>query len=221
MSNRQALRVLAGALTVSILIVLAVQLAPAAGRLAVSGLVRAATRGVSGSVTYSEANPGKEQGAATLGVVGRGTFSGKVRGPASVVATKVVAVIKGLPIDTLLKGGNYVTRYDIDARGTYHGIVVGSFKAPGAGTLCISYVSNHGKFRSGVDHFIPTTVSFTVVGGTGQAGRIRGSGTVKQTDVTGSDVERLFGTGSTQALGEGSPRPPTAACKAVAKLART
>ena len=196
-----------------------VVLGPASARLALRAAERAAGKGITGSVTYTEVNPGREQGDALLGVVGRGTFTGKTRGLAAVAAASLVERVKGVPLADLVKGGTYVTRYDIDPSGTYRGLVLGTFKEPALGTLCLSYVTTHGKFTAGTS-FIPANATFKTIGGTGYAARVHANGTMRQTDVTGSDTERLFGSGLAQSLTEGAARPLSPACNALRAVAR-
>ena len=127
--------------------------------------------------------------------------------------------VKGVPVADLLKGGTYVTRYDVDAGNTYRGLVLGTFKASKLGSLCLSYVTAHGEFKAGA-HFIPATVTFKTVGGTGYGARVHANGTMRQTDVTGSETERLFGNGLARSLTEGAARPLSPACSALRSLAR-
>lgn len=201
------------------LLIALVVLGPASARFAVKQAERAAGSGITGSVTYTEMNPGREQGDALLGVVGRGAFSGTTRGLAAVVATSLVERVKGIPLAAALKGGTYVTRYDIDPAGTYRGLVLGTFKARELGSLCMSYVTTHGTFKAGAQ-FVPAKVTFKTIGGTGYAARVRANGTMSQTDVKGSETEQLFGNGLARSLTEGSPHPLSPACSALRALAR-
>jgi hypothetical protein len=206
-------RLLLGVCLVASLLVVA---APAAEPFAIRVLENAAARTVRGGMSYDETNPGKAAGGATLGVAGRGTFSAKLRLPAVVVG-RIVQIVTDVPIDAMAKGGSYVTRYDIDAKGNYHGVVVATFKSSGLGSICLKYTVTHGKFDSKL-HFFPTTGTFATVGGTGQSARVRLAGTVKMSNVTGADVEQFLGSSGLKAT-SGAAKAPSAACVAATKLA--
>ena len=206
-------RLLLGVCLVASLLVVA---APAAKPLAVRILENAAARTVRGGMSYDETNPGMAAGDATLGVAGRGTFSAKLRFPAVVVG-RIVQVVTDVPVNAMAKGGSYVTRYDIDAAGTYHGVVVATFKSSGLGSICLRYTVTHGKFDSKL-HFFPTTGTFATVGGTGQSARVRLAGTVKMSDVTGAAVEQFLGSSGLEAT-SGAAKAPSAACLAATKRA--
>jgi hypothetical protein len=167
-----------------------------------------------GKVTYRETDPGKDHGTTIVGVVGKGTFSGKLSGKA-LMAASLVRLVKGVPVAEMARGGTWVARYDIDAKNSYHGIVVAKFKAPGLGSVCLTGNVAHGKFTSG---FIPADGTLKTVGGTGAAAGVRLSARFSQTSITGSDVESFLGSGAFQTLSMGKAKPMNAACKAVAKL---
>jgi len=177
-------------------------------------LQRLVANGVSGKVTFREINEGKEQGDQYIGVSGKGTFSGTIRGVSS-VAAYVAAKVTGVPYRALAKGGTYAALYDIDAQNNYKGTVVAKFAAPGLGSVCLGLTVKHGSFKPGMS-FIPASGSVTIVGGTGQAARFHGSQTFSQTNVTGDAIETLVGKGLL-ALKMGSARPMPSACKAVSK----
>ena len=174
----------------------------------------AAAQPFTGKLTYKETNPGKDTGGATKGVVGQGVFSGKLGGRL-LMAAALAEVVTGVPTSTMAKGGTWVAKYDIDAKGDYKGIVVATFKAKGLGSVCLSGTTKHGKFSSG---FIPAAGTLTALGGTGTATKLRLAVTFKQTAITGSDTEQFTGTGSFKTLSMGAAKAPSAACKAVAKL---
>ena len=134
-----------------------------------SMLQRLVANGVSGKVTFREINEGKEQGDQYIGVSGKGTFSGTIRGVSS-VAAYVAGKVTGVPYRALAKGGTYAALYDIDAQNNYKGIVVAKFAAPGLGSVCLGLTVKHGSFKPGMS-FIPASGSVTIVGGTGQAAR--------------------------------------------------
>jgi hypothetical protein len=173
----------------------------------------ATVKPLAGNFSYAETSHGQDRGGATFGVTGRGTFAAKL-GPGGRLLLTAAHLLTGVPWDSIARGGSYSAKYDIDAKGTYRGLVVAHFKARGLGTLCLSFVVTHGHFRAGVDHFIPAAASFVAVGGTGQAATLRGGGAVKQTNVTGSSTEQFATSGSTNAT-VGTARPPSAACRAV------
>lgn len=188
-----------------------------AAPLAYPMLLHVLARGFSTKITYTEVNEGTERGDVLAGVSGRGTFAGQVRGAAA-VASYVAEHVKGVPYGALAKGGTYGLRYDIDGANNNKGLLVGILRAPGLGTVCLSYTVTHGQFKPG-DHFIPATGVATVIGGTGQAAKLRGTARFTQKDVTGSSLLTFLADGLLN-LSIGSPRPMTSACKAVAKLAK-
>ena len=209
---RTARLVLGACLIASLLFVAAAAATP----LAIRVLENAAASSVRGGMSYKETNAGKTAGGATLGVVGRGTFSAKLRFPAVVVG-RVVQLATDVPVNAMAKGGSYVTKYDIDAAGAYHGLVVATFKSSALGSICLKYTVNHGKFDSKL-HFFPTAGTFATVGGTSQSARVRLVGTVRMSNVTGAAVEQFLGSSGLNAS-SGAPAAPSKACLAVAKLA--
>ncbi len=180
-----------------------------------SMLQRLVASGFTSKMTYAETSGGTEQGDLLLGVTGKGTFSGSVRGVA-VAAVYVAGKVTGVPYKALAKGGKYVARYDIDAKNDYKGIVVATFSSPGIGSLCFTASLDHGVFKPG-SRFIPATGTVAITGGTGQAAKLRGGATYTQTDVNGSPTETLLGKGLLN-MKMSTPRPMSAACKAVQKI---
>jgi hypothetical protein len=179
------------------------------------GLVAVVANGVTGTATYTETNPGKDKGQTTLGVVGHGVFTTKVT-PTASAAAAVLGAVKGIPLNDLLDGGSYVTRYDIDAKNGDHGLFVATFRH-GLGSICGKFDLARGKFGAGMS-FIPTTGSMSSVGGIGKLAALHGAAVFKQTNVTGSNTEKLFENGQLKSVATGSPTPMSSACKAVAKL---
>src|SRR5581483_3859821 len=97
-------------------------------------------------------------------------------------AARLLRMLTGAPLDAMAKGGSYVVRFDLDAKGSAHGVVVAKFRAPGAGA------------------------------------RVSGKGRFVLRNVTGSDVEQFLSDGAVFPVQLAAPKPPNAACKAVAKL---
>ena len=181
-----------------------------------SRLVQAVEKGVSGTVTYAETNHGKTKGDTNLGVVGHGVFTTKVT-PTASVAASLLGAVKGIPLTTLLAGGSYVARYDIDANGGNNGYFVATF-TQGLGSICVKFDISRGKYVPG-SAFIPASGSMSSAGGTGKLAALHGSATFKQTNVTGADVEKFFESAKLKSVGTGAKTPMSAACQAVAKLA--
>lgn len=192
--------------------------APALGRVAQAGLLRAVARGVSGSVTYRETAHGRDVGQSTLGVVGRGTISGKLSLDAKLAATFIGAV-RGLPLTAVARGGSYVYRYDIEPNGDHKGLVVISFASSGLGSLCATLDVAYGKFSPGASDFVPSTSTFTTIGGEGRIATVHASARVTQGEVTGAAIEKILGSGPVVSLSAGKSAPMTKDCAAVAKLA--
>jgi hypothetical protein len=165
--------------------------------------------------SYAETNPGHTHGQTTTGIVGKGKFSGKLSMSGALEAA-FITVVTGVPVSKIAEGGSYVERWTSEANGNAKGIVVARLKAHGLGTVCISYVTKHGKFVLG-QNFLPGGGSFLVLGGTGAAARWHGSASYKQTNVTGNTTEQFSVTGSEHGS-IGKAHHMTAACKAVAKL---
>jgi hypothetical protein len=172
--------------------------------------------GISGTATYAETNGGTSKGSAIDGIVGHGVFTTKAT-PSAEAAAALLGAVKGIPLAGLLNGGSYVTRYDIDAKNTYSGLVVATFKHK-LGSLCIKVTITHGKFSPGKS-FIPATGTMTAVGGTGKVGRLHGTVRFSQSDVTGAPVEKFTERGTLRSVRSGKATPMSAACKAVARLA--
>lgn len=173
-------------------------------------------KGFSGNATYNEVNGGTQRGDLYIGVTGKGTFSGSIRGVAAIAAF-VAGKVTGVPYRALAKGGTYTARYDIDAQNNYTGTVVAKFISPGLGAVCLSYSLKHGAFKPGM-HFFPASGTVTITGGTGQAAQLHGGATFKQTDITGAAIETFLGKGLID-LKMGSRRPMSSACKAAQKIA--
>jgi len=180
------------------------------------GAAPSSGRAFKSTLTYRETNPGRESGQAILGIVGRGTFSAKLGGRA-LAAARLLRMLTGAPLDAMAKGGSYVVRFDLDAKGSAHGLVVAKFRAPGVGSLCLAFTNAHGKFVPGKS-FIPTTGTVSTMGGTGAGARVSGKGRFVLRNVTGSDVEQFLSDGAVFPVQLAAPKPPNAACKAVAKL---
>ena len=192
---------------------------PALGRIVEAGLVRTMEHGISGSVTYKITNEGKDSGQTTSGVVGQGTISGKLSLGAQLSAT-LLGAVKGIPISAITRGGSYVVRYDVDAKGDHAGLVVIHFTSPGVGSLCLGFTAKYGKFVPGKTDYVPASGTFGTVGGSGSIATVHASGSYSQGEVTGSLIEKILGAGSVVSLTKGPASPLSGACAAVAKLAR-
>jgi hypothetical protein len=174
----------------------------------------AGSGGFSASVSYDQTDAGKMKGKATVGIQGHGTFSAKLRGSAALDAA-VIALATGVPVSKIAKGGSYKEQWNSLADGDDQGIIVANFKTHGLGSVCISYVTKHGRFVVG-DSFVPASGSLTLVGGTGAAAKWRGSVTYKQNNVSGDSTERFSVTGS-EHPSTGAAKGMSAACRSVAK----
>lgn len=181
-------------------------------------LMRTLTDGLSGSVTYRSLSQGKTVGQQSLGVVGEGTISGRLSFGAKLAAT-VVGATKGIPLNSIARGGSYVTRYDIAASGEYKGLLIINFASVNAGSLCLSFDTRYGKFSAGKD-YVPSTSAFQSVGGTGSIAKVHVAGKVTQGEVTGSTIEQILASGVATSLTVGAATPPSAACLATAELTR-
>ena len=160
-------------------------------------------RSFSATLTFSETNPGRSHGDAVLGVVGLG---------------RITVKLSGKPFAALAKGGSYVARWDIDAKGVSRGLLVATLASRPPGSVCVRYTAVPGRFKAG-QHFVPVGGDFSSVGGTGAGATLSLSGHFDQAHISGKGIETLTGRGSaTVALG--APKPPSAACRAVAKLAK-
>jgi hypothetical protein len=175
----------------------------------------AATKPYKAQFSYDQTNPGHSHGQTITGIVGKGKFSGQLSLKGALEAA-VITMVTGVPVSKIAEGGSYVERWTSEANGDDKGIVVAHLKAHGLGTVCVSYVTKHGKFVLGQD-FVPASGSFQVLGGTGAAATWRGSASYKQTNVTGTSTEQFSVTGSERGS-VGKARHMTTACKAVAKL---
>jgi hypothetical protein len=163
----------------------------------------AAGRPFTATLTFSETNPGQSRGDAVVGVVGVG---------------RITVKLTGKPFAPLAKGGSYVARWDIDAKGISRGLLVATLASRPPGTVCVRYTAVPGRFKAG-QHFVPVGGDFSSVGGTGAGATLSLSGHFDQADISGKGIETLTGRGSaTVALG--APKPGSAACRAVAKLAK-
>jgi hypothetical protein len=166
-------------------------------------------------LSYAQTDPGHTHGQTTTGIVGKGKFSGKLSMKGALEAA-VITMVTGVPVSKIAEGGSYVQRWTLEANGNDKGIVVAHLKAHGLGTVCVSYVTKHGRFVLGQD-FVPASGSFQVLGGTGAAATWHGSASYKQTNIAGTSTEQFSVTGSEHGS-IGKARHMTAACKAVAKL---
>lgn len=166
-----------------------------------------------GQFTSQISNQGTMHGDAVSGVVARGTFSAKLS-PAAAIVARLVTAVTGVPYAQLAKGGSFVAHYSVDGNGTATGLFEAKFKARGLGTACFSYRSVPGTFAPG-DSFVPVSGSFKLVGGTGQAARLRGSGQLDQTGISGNTTETTSGKGSASLSLARKGKKPSTACKQV------
>jgi hypothetical protein len=215
---RRALIAFAAAVVVAVcLVVVSPALATGIGARLEAGLEHMVEHGISASTTYAESNHGKAKGSATVGIVGHGTFSTKVGASASVAAS-ILGAVKGIPLTSLLAGGSYVARYDSDQNGNYHGLFVATF-THGLGSICVDFAITHGAFKPG-SSFIPASGTMKSLGGSGLLASLHGTAEFTQTDVTGSDVEKFADSGKLLSVATGAKAPMSAACQAVARLAK-
>jgi hypothetical protein len=174
------------------------------------------TRGYTANLSYRQTSAGTNApGGAMRGVTGAGAFSAAL-GPRAALLAAVFQAVTKVPVTEMAKGGPYATRFDVDAKGNKHGLILVTFKVATLGKTCLSFTEKVGTFHQGMS-FVPVSGAFTTVGGTGRSARFHVSGTFDQTDVTGSTVERFIGKGSAKAA-LGSSRSLSAACKALAGL---
>jgi hypothetical protein len=138
----------------------------------------------------------------------KGHFSAKLSA-AGRVAAYVAAAVTGVPYPQIAQGGTYLAK--VDGNG---GIAMVTFSHRSLGTACVKYSARAGKYNP-AQGYLPVTGSMTMIGGTGDAARWKGTIKFKQTDLTGMDTLVFDGSavGSTRAR-----HGLTAACKAVAKL---
>jgi hypothetical protein len=182
-------------------------------------LVSTFEQGFSGSVTYKITNEGHDVGQTTTGVVGVGKISGRLSLGGKLAAT-LLGAVKGIPLTGIARGGSYVVRYDIDARGDHKGTVVISFDSGGVGSLCMNFTAKYGKFAPGKTDYVPSSGTFVTAGGAGSIAKVRSSGSYSQGEVSGSTIEQILGHGSVVALTTGPAASMSAACTSVAKLAK-
>jgi hypothetical protein len=208
------MRVLARGSAVLLILLLAAAAPASGGRV----LEVVTASGVTGTATYDETNGGIAKGSAISGIVGHGVFTTRAT-PTAEAAAALLGAVKGIPIAALLNGGSYVTRYGIDGKNAYSGLVVATFKHR-LGSLCIKITIAHGKF-SPSKSFIPANGTMTAVGGTGKLAKLHGTVHFTQSDVTGANVETFTERGMLRSVRSGAAAPMSAACKAVARLAHT
>ena len=154
-------------------------------------------------------------GQTTTGIEGKGAFSAKLGGRATISAA-VIALATGVPITKLAQGGTYTVTRAISARGTITGTAVTHFKAHGLGTACVRYTETPGKYTPGAG-FIPMSGTITSLGGTGAAAHWRVRVNFTQKSVSGLKTETFGGSGAEQ-IATGKARGMTAACKRVANV---
>jgi hypothetical protein len=170
-------------------------------------------RAFSGRFTSQITNQGTTRGDSVSGVVARGTFSARLS-PAAAMVARLVGAVTGVPYAQLAKGGSFVARYSIDGSGTATGLFVAKLKSKGLGSECFSFKTKQGQFQPG-DSFVPVSGTFKLVGGSGGAARLRGSGKLDQTDITGTTTETTSGRGSASLSAARKAKKPSAACKSV------
>jgi hypothetical protein len=201
---RRAILVLALAVPVALVVVPSLDAAPHSA---------ANAKAFTGQFTSRITDQGKEQGQSVSGVVARGTFSAKL-GPAAAILARLAEAATGVPYPQLAKGGSFVARYSIDGNGDATGLFVAKFKSRGLGSECISYKTKPGAFVPG-NSFVPVSGSFRLVGGSGRAARLRGSGKLDQTGISGTTEETTSGKGSGSFSSASKAKKPSAACKKV------
>jgi hypothetical protein len=201
-----------------LLLLVPIALAVIVGLSSASGARRPSAVGAkpyTASLKYTETNPGRTSGMSQLDIQGKGTFAVKLGAKATFEAA-LMAMATGVPVAKIAEGGSYKVERSIGAHGTVTGIVVAHLKAPGLGTVCLTYTQKPGKYVIGMS-FVPMYGTVKTVGGTGAAARWRISFTFTQTSVSGISTEQFGANGSLHAS-LGSARPMTAACKHVAAL---
>lgn len=192
-------------------VALVLVLAPDLGAAPASHASRA--RAFTGQFSSRITNEGTTKGNAVSGVVARGTFSAKLS-PAAAIVARLLGAATGVPYTQLAKGGSFVARYSVDGNGTGTGLFMAKFRAKGLGSECFSYKAKPGKFMPG-DSFVPVSGSFKLVGGSGRAAHLRGSGKLDQTGITGTSTETTAGKGSASLSVAGKAKKPSAACEAI------
>ena len=207
---------IAGTAIVTAVVVVAV-VGPSLAHAFQARLVSMVAHGMSGSVTYKIIDEGRSVGQATTGVVGKGTISGKLSLDGTLAAT-LLGAVKGVPITSIARGGSYVVRYDVDARGNHNGLLVIRFAAHGVGALCVGFTAAYGRFVPGKTDYVPATGTFDTLGGDGTIAKVHASGKYTQGEVTGNTIEKILASASIASLTSGSAVPMSSACTAVAKL---
>ena len=156
---------------------------------------------VTAHITYVETDHGKTVGATATGVVGHGTISldGSLGGLLAKLPTRAT----------------YITRYDIDASGNYHALLLAQAKA---GSICLSGDVAFGKFKPGAS-FPPTSGTYSTLGGTGLGATLRLNGSYRITAVSGTTALQLTATGPVT-VRPGPPKALPPACRALAHLTR-
>jgi hypothetical protein len=209
-----------GILSVAVVTVcLLVAIGPALARTVEARLLSVVEHGISGSVTFKMTDSGRQVGHRTVGVVGQGTISGKLSLDAT-LAAGLLGAVKGVPLTGLASGGSYIVGYDIDPRGNHSGTVVVNFKSPGVGSLCLHFAVVYGRFISGKTDYVPSTATFSTIGGAGTIAKVHASGHLTQGEVIGSTIEQILAHGSLDALTTGSATPFSPQCARVSKLAK-
>jgi len=156
---------------------------------------------VTAHITYVETNHGKTVGATATGVVGHGTIllGGSLGGLLAKLPTRAT----------------YVTRYDIDASGNYHALLLAEAKA---GSICLTGDVAFGKFKQGAS-FPPTSGTYSTLGGTGLGATLRLNGSYRITAVSGTATMQPTAPGPVTTR-PGPPKGLPSACRALAKLTR-
>jgi hypothetical protein len=176
---------------------------------------RAAKKPFRAHISYVETDHGHQQGSATVGIVGHGSFSAKL-GAHAAVAEALLSLATGVPVSKVARGGTYTVQRRISSTGVGSGLAVAKFKAHGLGTLCLSFGFVPGKYTPG-SSFVPVSGTLKPDGGTGSAAHWRGSLSFKQTTIGGSNTETIGVSGTLRASTAGA-RHMSAACRSVAKL---
>jgi hypothetical protein len=208
--------------TVAIAAVLAAALATGLSRSLPGAHARAAATSAAGggksfhgTLTYTEVNPGRTQGASQVGIEGKGRFSAKL-GARAAVSAVVIALATGVPATKIARGGTYTVKRTIGAHGTITGTAVARFTSRGLGTVCLTYTEKPGKYVIG-SSFVPMSGTIRSIGGSGAAARWHISISFTQTDVTGITTETFSAAGA-EHISIGNARRMTTACRQVAKI---
>jgi hypothetical protein len=171
-----------------------------------------ASKAYSAKLSYVETNHGHAQGAATVGIQGKGKFSAKL-GPHGALEAAVIALATGVPVSKIAQGATYKVVRQIAGNGDVKGLAVVKFKAHGLGTLCVSLTGKQGKFDP-AGGFFHMSGSVTTVGGTGAAKTWHGGLGFKWTNVAGSSTEQ-FGLDGSEHASVGKAHGLSSACKRV------